>query len=66
MIKKEFARREHLAILGEDSDVYISLKCGETERWEEEQLWDKWLGVVEHEVYREVYNCADIRKMKML
>ena len=66
MIKKEFAGREHLAIFGKDSDVNIALKCGETERLEEEHLWDKWLGVVEHEVYREVYNCAEIRKMNML
>jgi len=40
--KKEFARGKHLVILGKDSDVYISLNCEETERWEEEQLWDKW------------------------
>jgi hypothetical protein len=46
-------------------DVYLSLKCGKTKRWEE-HLRVKRSGVVENEVYREVYNCTDIRKVKML
>jgi hypothetical protein len=63
-IRRGFKRGMCPICLGNENTKHILLKCSKTNKWKEEFVCSKWLGVNEVIVHKEIIRCKSATKFK--